>query len=284
MKKLLSLLISIFFVLSLLVSCTQVQSNKPQVFVSFYALEDFAREIGGDRIDITNLAKNGEPHDFEISAAQMAKLTNGDLFVYSGGVDSWAKDVAEGAKAEGCYVLEANGTVDLNNEHDPHIWLNPDIAISQMEQICTALCTIDKGNSDFYIANLKLAQEKYNLLKQQIEAAKQKTLSHTIITAHGAYAHLLDLLGIKQLSIEGIHGEGDPSAAQMARIIDYAKQNNVKYIFVSPNENARSAQSAANEVGAKILYLDSLEVNNENGGYFKAMEQNINTILNSIIK
>ncbi len=284
MKKILLLILSIFFVLSLLVSCTQEQSNKPQVFVSFYVLEDFAKEIGGDKIDITNLAKNGEPHDFETSAAQMAKLSKSDLFIYSGGVDSWAEDISDSAKASGCYVLKANGNVDLDSEHDPHIWLNPDIAISQMEQICTALCKIDEGNSDFYIANLKLAQEKCNFLKQQITDSRQKTDSHTIITAHGAYAHLLDLLGIEQLSIEGIHGKGDPTAAQMARIIDYAKENNIKYIFVSPNETAKSAQSVANEVGAQILYLDSLEVNNENGGYFKAMEQNINTILNSIIK
>ena len=66
MKKFLSLIISIFFVLSLLPSCTQEQSDKLQVYVSFYALEGFARDIGGAKLAVTNLVQTGEPHDFEI--------------------------------------------------------------------------------------------------------------------------------------------------------------------------------------------------------------------------
>ncbi len=283
MKKFLSLIISIFFVLSLLPSCTQEQSDKLQVYVSFYALEDFAREIGGDKIDITNLVQTGEPHDFEISATQMARLLDGDLFIYSGTIDTWAQDISDSATSSGCLTIKADGNINLNNEHDPHIWLNPDIAIVQMEQICNALCEIDENNKDFYTNNLNSAREKCSFLKEQIALAKPKTNSHTIITAHGAYAHLLDLLGITQLSIEGIHGEGDPTAAQMAKIIDFARENNIKHIFVSPNENSKSAQSVANEVGAKILYLDSLEVDNQNGGYFSAMEKNIEEISNSVM-
>ncbi len=283
MKKFLSLIISIFFVLSLLPSCTQEQSDKLQVYVSFYAIEDFAREIGGDKIDVINLVQTGEPHDFEISATQMAKLLNSDLFIYSGTIDSWAQDISDSAAHEGCLVLKADGNINLNNHHDPHIWLNPDIAIAQMEQICNALCEIDENNKDFYTNNLNGAKEKCDLLKQKINSSKDKTNSHTIITAHGAYAHLLDLLGITQLSIEGIHSEGDPTAAQMAKIIDFARENNIKHIFVSPNENSKSAQGVANEVGAKIVYLDSLEVNNQNGGYFNAMEKNIEEISNSVI-
>ncbi len=280
MKKFLSLIISIFFVLSVLPSCTQERSDKLQVYVSFYALEDFAREIGGDKIDITNLVQNGEPHDFEISATQMAKLLDSDLFIYSGGIDSWAQDISDSTGS--VRTVKADGNIDLNNEDDPHIWLNPDTAIAQMEQICNSLCEIDEKNKDFYTNNLNRAKEKCNMLKEQIALAKPVTSSHTIITAHGAYAHLLDLLHVTQLSVEGIHSEGDPTAAQMAKIIDFARENSIKHIFVSPNENSKSAQGVANEVGAEIVYLDSLEVNNQNGGYFNAMEKNINEILNSI--
>ena len=109
-----------------------------------------------------------------------------------------------------------------------------------------------------------------------------KTEGKTIVVSHGAYGHLLGELKVKQLAIEGIHSEGDPTAAHMAEIIDYIRENNIKYIFVSPNENSKSAMAVADETGAKILQLDSMESDNQGGSYFDIMEKNLDIIEQSI--
>ena len=282
MKKTLLLILSIFLVLSLLVSCTQEESDKLQIYASFYVLEDFAKQIGGDKVEVVNLTGNGDAHNFEISASQMAKLTKADLFIYIGGVDEWAVDIENSLTSADCYPFELDGGVDLTKTEDAHIWLNPDIAINQMDRLCDALCALDPQNAQYYKQNYAIAEEKELALDAKINEAKEKTASQTMVVTHGAYGHLCKKLGMEQLAVEGIHGKGDPTPLQMAKVIDFIKENDIKYIFTSPNESTKSAQNIVDQTGVELLELDPLDVDNNNGGYFAAMEKNITTIVNSI--
>ena len=282
MKKTLLLILSIFLVLSLLVSCTQERSDKLQIYASFYVLEDFAKQIGGDKVEVVNLTGNGDAHNFEISASQMAKLTKADLFIYIGGVDEWAIDIENSLTSADCYPFELDGGVDLAKTEDAHIWLNPDIAINQMSKLCDALCALDPQNAQYYKQNYAVAEEKELALDAKINEAKKKTASQTMVVTHGAYGHLCKKLGMEQLAVEGIHGKGDPTPLQMAKVIDFIKENDIKYIFTSPNENAKSVQNIIAQTGVELLELDPMDVDNNNGGYFSAMEKNITTIVNSI--
>lgn len=281
MKKLLTALLCF----SLLTGCAPLRedsSQKAQIFASFYVVEDFVNQIGKDKAEVTTLAKNGSVHDFEISATQMAALCKSDLFVYMGGADHWAEYVAKTAANDGCRTLALCS--DLTKEHieDYHLWLDPDNAIEQMERICTYLSEADSENAEYFRGNLETAKEKYKSLKEKTQELKRKTQGKTIVVSHGAYGYLCEELGMNQLAIEGIHGESDPTAAQMAQIIDYVKENNIKYIFASPNENSKSAQTVSSETGAQVLYLDSLESDNESGGYFEAMQKNLEQIEKSL--
>lgn len=282
MKKTLLLILSIFLVLSLLVSCTQEESDKLQIYASFYVLEDFAKQIGGDKVEVVNLTGNGDAHNFEISASQMAKLTKADLFIYIGGVDEWAIDIENSLTSADCYPFELDCGVDLTKTEDAHIWLNPDIAINQMSKLCDALCALDPQNAQYYKQNYAVAEEKELALDAKINEAKKKTASQTMVVTHGAYGHLCKKLGMEQLAVEGIHGKGDPTPLQMAKVIDFIKENDIKYIFTSPNESTKSAQNIVDQTGVELLELDPLDVDNNNGGYFAAMEKNITTIVNSI--
>ncbi len=280
MKKLITALLCLL--LTACASPREGSSQKTQIFASFYVVEDFVNQIGKDKTEVTTLAENGSVHDFEISATQMAALCKSDLFVYMGGADHWAEYVAKTTANDGCKTLALCS--DLTQEHieDYHLWLDPDNAIEQMERICTYLSEVDSENAEYFRKNLETAKEKYKGLKQKMQELKTKTQGKTIVVSHGAYGYLCEELGMKQLAIEGIHGESDPTAAQMAQIIDYVKENNIKYIFASPNENSKSAQTVSAETGAQILYLDSLEADNQNGGYFEEMQKNLEQIEKSL--
>ncbi len=86
---------------------------------------DFTKTIGGDDIDLTNIVPTGtEPHDFEPTASDMAKLSEADIFIYNGvGMESWADKIIE--------TLPQNVKVICTSEqiptdgNDPHIWLSP---------------------------------------------------------------------------------------------------------------------------------------------------------------
>jgi len=257
------------------------EKTKPEVFTSFHVMESLVREIGGDKVEITNLTQNGEVHDFEISASQMAALCEGDLFVFCGGADHWAEDIAQTVQGEGCEVLETSQGIAADND-DFHLWLDPDIAMEHMKKICASLSQINPQNKAVFEENLAKANEKYIALKEDIALATQKTVGKTIVVSHGAYGYLCKELGLEQLSIEGVHGESDPTAAQMAEVIDFVKQNNIKYIFTSPQEASKPAQTVADEANAEVLTLDSMECDNGNGGYFEVMEYNLEQIKKSL--
>jgi len=269
MKK---IIIFLSFLLALS-SCSSknTENTKPKVFTSFHVMESLVREIGADKVEITNLTQNGEVHDFEISASQMAALCEGDLFVFCGGADHWAEDIAQTVQSEGGEVLKASQGIATHND-DFHIWLDPDMAMEQMKKICESLSQINPQNKALFEENLAKANKKYIVLKNNIELAAQKTAGETIVVSHGAYGYLCKELGLEQLSIEGVHGESDPTAAQMAEVIDFVKQNDIKYIFTSPQEASKPAQTVAAEANAEVLTLDSMECDNGNGGYFEVMD------------
>lgn len=99
MKKIIKLIPLMLILVLALTSCQKNAENsgKPKVYTSFYAMYDFAKTIGGDDIDLTNIVPTGtEPHDFEPTASDMAKLSEADIFIYNGvGMESWADKIIE---------------------------------------------------------------------------------------------------------------------------------------------------------------------------------------------
>ena len=152
MKRKLSLIV----VLSLLLtSCGVVvkQPDKLTVYASFYAMNDFVREIGGEDIVYHSIVPLGtEPHDFEPTAADMAKLSDADVFVYNGmGIDDWAVRVKEALPDDVVTVCASDNLNGMSENTDPHVWLSLENAQLQLENIYKAFSTADSKNADRYL-------------------------------------------------------------------------------------------------------------------------------------
>ncbi len=278
MKKLSVFILALLqLVLSTACQSTNPNSDKLQVYTSFYAMYDFAKQIGGDKADIYLLCPPGqEPHDFEPTAHDIAKLSTADIFIYNGmGMEHWAKSVAD-MLSDNVTVIEASkyATHKVQNG-DPHIWLNPKNAYEQGEAIADALIEKDPANKDYYKKNLKEYRQKINYLKQDLETARNMFRSHTIVVSHDAYANLCELLKITQISVSGKDNADEPTPQKMAEIEKYIKENNIKYIFTEPLGTSDIMKALAKDTGCEILALDPFEGNSENKDYFKVMYENI---------
>lgn len=274
MKKLISLLC--VFVLILCTACTStpVQSDKLQVYTSFYAMYDFTRLIGGDLVQITNLVPSGvEPHDWEPAPADMRKLESGGVFIYSGHhMESWTESVISSIKSDKLIAVET--AKDIPESSDPHVWLNPNYALIQMKAICDALSDADPKNKDMYMANYQVCSEKI----QKLDSAYLNAgfTKHDIVVAHEAYGHLCDKYGLKQVAVEGLQGDSDPSPAKMVKIIEFARTNNIEYIFFENDTETKVLNTIKNEIGAQTLMLNPFETGGkENKDYFTVMEENL---------
>lgn len=242
--------------------------NKISVTASFYPLYFFASEIGGKYADVKNITPaSAEPHDYEPTAQDIARIEKSRILILNGGkLEAWGNKIRDDLKGTNVTVVTtgdtlANQTVieEGQSRQDPHIWLSPPLAKKEVQTILEAFIKIDSKNKDYYVSNAnKLTGEIDNLdneYKSGLASCKQKD----IITSHAAFGYLASHLGLTQVPISGLSPDAEPSPRQLADIADFARKNNVKYIFFESLVSPKLSETIASEVGAKTLVLDPIE-------------------------
>jgi len=281
MKKIISLFLALIIALGLAGCGEKIKpdSEKMQVYASFYAMYDFARTIAGDAADVHLMCPSGaEPHDYEPTAADIAKLSRADVFIYNGnGMEHWADKVASTLK-DVAVVCTSNGLVD-ENATDPHIWLSPKKAQLQIESIYKAFVEADPDNEAIYTLNYEKQVDMIAEMQATYSGAFDKMAKKTIVVGHGAYSYLCDEYGIEQITIESASGESDPSPADMAEIIDKVKNDDIKYICAEEMNSSKVVEAVARETGAEVVELNSFEGSADDEHYIDVMHRNLATLV-----
>ena len=272
MKKIFLLTAALLILTSCAAQKTE-DNGKINVYASFYAMYDFARTIGGDDINLYNIMPAGaEPHDFEPSAADMAKLTEADVFIYNGnGMDAWAEDIAL-TLPDTVQSVAASQVLSLHYDGDPHTWLSPTCALLQAETICRALETADSANADKYRERMNKFSEQTGELADEYRSAGLDGMK--LFVTHGAYRYLCEEFGMEQIAPAASAGD-DPSPAQMAEFVDEIKSSGAKYIFYDPLDGGKTAEAAAREAGIETAELYTFEGDSENRDYGTVMRFNL---------
>lgn len=280
MKKIIPILISAL----LLTSCGGVVYNtaeKPTIYSSFYAMDSFVKTIGGEDIVHHSVVPLGsEPHSFELSAKDMAKLSDADLFVYSGhGIDDWVKDVTA-ELPETVSVVCASEHIEADG-NDPHVWLSPSNAKEQLQAICDALSVADENNFENYRQRLNEYAEKIDEVEAEYKNAGFE--GKKLFVTHGAYGYLCSEFGMEQVALEGLSGESDPSPAQMAQMVEEIKASGAKCIFYDPLEKSKLADAVASEAGIGTAPLCTFEGDSEHRDYVEIMKLNLESLKQGLL-
>ncbi|MEK4660566.1 zinc ABC transporter substrate-binding protein [Priestia sp. FSL H7-0729] len=166
---------------------------------------------------------------------------------------------------------------------DPHVWLSPALAVKEVRNIEAGLAQAApehaeqfKQNADTYIAQLES-------LDQDFKAAVTDSKRKDFITQHAAFGYLAKEYGLQQVPIAGLSPEQEPSAAQMASVIDFAKEHQVKTIFFETLVSSKVSETIASEVGAKTAVLNPIEGLTEEEiaagmDYISVMRQNLEAL------
>jgi zinc transport system substrate-binding protein len=263
---------------------TDADAGAIKVSASFYPLYDFTSKVGKGHVEVSNLVPAGtEPHDWEPSTQDMASLQEADLIVYNGaGMESWVDDVKASFGETGPVFVEASSGIELrafseagddaadshdhddhadehdHGGHDPHVWLAPELAKVEAQNIKDALVDKDPDHAADYEDNYASFAAALDELDQAF--AKLKDLPHkTIVVSHAAFGYLCDAYGLTQIPIAGMDAEGEPDAKTMAEIIGSVKELNVKTIFSEELVSPKVAEQIAEATGASVEVLNPLE-------------------------
>lgn len=257
--------------------------DKVNIMVSVYPLKEFADKIAGDKAEISCMVpENMEPHDYEPKTKDFEALTKSDAFIYNGlGLETWVDSVNSAIGDKDIRIVDSSDGVDVRKEGDsidPHSWLSLKEAQKQAENIKDTLIEIDEKNKDYY-------EENYDAFKSELEVLyneyKEKFdgLSHKdFVTGHAAFGYLCREFGLNQKSVENLFAEGEPTPKQLQELVIFCKENNIKTVFSESLASPKVSETLANEVGAQVVPILTLESNEDDKSYIEAMKYNLEEI------
>lgn len=260
------------------------QIPKITVVASFFPIYEFAKQVGGDRVNVITLIPAGvEPHDYEPTIQQLRQAEGADVVFYNGlgFEDSWI-DMVTNDNLVDTSVL-SNLSQD-NHMGNPHIWLDPIIAKGQVQQIENALIEIDPNNKIYYQKNAKNFIDKLDALDSKIRSALQTCEKKDFIAFHDAFSYFAKRYGLIQHSVQGLSPEGEVLPQRIEETISLATALGLKVIYAEELVDPRFAEVIAQEIpNGKVLALSPLEgIDNDEKdsgiGYLDKMEQNISNL------
>ena len=280
------------------------------VVASFSIIGDFAKNVGGDRIHLTTIVgPDGDAHVYEPSPADATAMAKANVVLVNGlHFEGFLQRLVEtsGTKAtvveltKGVTPLEfktefaeedegANSGEAGHGNIDPHAFQSIANAKTYVANIADAFCGADAEGCDGYKANAAAYTEKLDALEGQVKDAIAAIPAdkRTIITSHDAFGYFEHEYGLTFRAPEGISTEAEPSAADVARLIDQVRQEKAAAIFVENITNTRLIEQIASETGLKLggtLYSDALSpADGPASTYIDLMKNNITTIKGAIL-
>ena len=154
---------------------------------------------------------------------------------------------------------QTNEADHSDEEMDPHIWTSPKLVKTQVENITKLLIQIDPQNETTYQANLADFLTEIDQLDLELQSEFKDLTNRKFMVYHPAWGYFAQDYGLEQIAIE--IGGTEPSAKEMSQIIDLAKTEQVKVIFVQPEFSVRSAETIASEIGGRVIPISNLEYN-----------------------
>jgi zinc/manganese transport system substrate-binding protein len=289
-----------------------------KVVATFSILGDWIANVAGDKVDLKVLVGAGsDTHTYEPSPADSATLSEADLIFEIGAeFETWLDALVEssGTKAKRIVLTEGfellpfeghehehegedmhhGGEGDKEGEHehgefDPHVWHDVSLVMKMVERIRDALIEADSANAEsytlqtsLYIAELGLLDGELLLAVDEIPEARR-----VLITTHETFAYFGARYGFKVDSALGVTTEAaDPSAGEIAELIERVKASGVPAIFADNVSNPRLMEQIAREAGVKLappLFTDALgEKGSDGETYVKMMRYNLRTIIEAL--
>jgi zinc/manganese transport system substrate-binding protein len=266
--------------------------DKINVTASFSILGDFAKNVGGDRVNVTTLVgTNSDVHVYTPAPADAKKIADAKLVIVNGlGVEGWLPRLVQSSGSKATIVIATNGIAPrkLGSDADPHAWQSVVNAKIYVANIRDALVVADpagettyRGNADAYLAKLDALDREVRDAIAQIPQARRK-----VISTHDAFGYFAAAYGVAFVAPQGVSTESEASARDIAAIITQIRAAKIPAVFLENISDPRLIKRIAAETGAKIggtLYSDSLT--GENGDaptYIDMVRHNIKALTGAL--
>ncbi|PDV99007.1 hypothetical protein A9Q02_14085 [Candidatus Chloroploca asiatica] len=267
-------------VLLLLTACGQPQAAAPmveapdapaeavvaepmQVMVSILPQKYFVERVGGDRVQVSVMVPPGSsPATYEPTPAQMTALSQAQAY-FSIGVP-FEKAWLERIQAANATMQRVDTTAGIermpmgasSENLDPHVWLSPTLVKTQAEIIAATLSDLDPSAAPMYASRLADFSADIDALDTSIRTTLDGVSQRKFMVFHPAWGYFARDYDLEQIPVEV--GGQEPSAAELAALIDRAQTEGITVIFAQPEFSTRAAETIASQIGGEVMLISPL--------------------------
>ncbi|AWC24595.1 putative periplasmic iron-binding protein precursor [Aminobacter sp. MSH1] len=290
-------------------TATSASADPLKVVASFSIIGDFARNVGGDRIELTTLVgPDGDAHVYEPSPADAVTMSKANVVLVNGlQFEGFLQRLVEASATKASVVELTMGVEPIKmkegHEHaaeagsddhnhgdlDPHAFQSIANARIYVKNIADAFCAADASGCDSYKANAEVYTAKLDAADAEVKVAVAAIPEdkRIVITSHDAFGYFENAYGLTFLAPEGISTEAEASAADVAALISQVRGDKASAIFLENITNPRLIEQISSETGVKVggtLYSDALsKADGAAATYIDMMKANIATIKGAIL-
>ncbi len=312
MKKIF-ITIYLFLIAAVLVSaCRGPASDSPAagpvILASTTFLADIAQNVAGDRVRVESLLPFGaDPHAYQAAPADVAKIADSNVLIVNGlEYEHFLEPLLENAGGERTVIEATAGLtphemgqhegeeLEGEEEHDheagdPHMWLDPNLVVTYVENIRDGLSEADLAGADEYEANASAYIAQLEALDtwivEQVEVIPPAR--RLLVTNHEALGYFAARYGFEVVDtiLPSFSSEASASAQEIAAAVDAIRASGAPAIFLGEVENADLAEQIAAETGVKVvddLYLETLTEGPPAATYIDMMKHNVTRIVEAL--
>lgn len=266
-----------------------------RIVTSFYPMYIATLNIvdGANSIQLENLAspQTGCLHDYQLKTGDMKKLEHADVFVANGaGMESFLDKILKDRSnlpiitaTDGIELLAGYEHDDSDHEghdHDddefnPHVWMNLDKYMQQVDNIANQLATLNPENAEVYRTNAIAYNKKISALKQEMATELSGVQSQDIVILHDAFAYFADEFGLNIVASVEVESEQGLSAKEVKALIETVKSSGANMLFAEKQYSGNVGRTIEKETGIQSYVWDSCVTGDLNpDSYLNAMREN----------
>ncbi|HKS37165.1 MAG TPA: zinc ABC transporter substrate-binding protein [Verrucomicrobiae bacterium] len=283
---------------------TRAADQTIKVTTTVTMVTDLVKQIGGDRVEVRGLMGPGvDPHLYKATASDVIKLQQADVIFYSGLLlEGKVQDLFAKMARTKKHVYPVTEAIPLERlleppefagHYDPHVWFEVPLWEMGVETVVKGLTEFDPKGRDYFEARGKETRAKMKelhewALRRSAELPKGKRI---LVTSHDAYNYFGRAYGFQVVGLQGISTVTEAGLADMAKLVDFIKQNKVKAIFVESSVPHNTIERISKDAGVKIggeLFSDAMgtpgqiEKGYDLGTYEGMIKHNLNTIVDAL--
>jgi len=293
---------SILGLVALLATAAPRAAGPLKVVTTTEDLGSLAREVGGDKVAVTPLAKGyQDPHFVDPKPSFILAVSRADLLVVVGREleIGWLPPLQNSSRnakiqigADGYLDASLNVRIleiptgqitramgDVHPLGNPHYWLEPGNGRIMAQAIRDRLTQLDPGDKAYFAQRYAAFDERLAAAEKRWDAMLAPYKGTKLVTYHRSWPNFMERFNLDVMGYVEPKPGIPPSPSHTIDLIEDMKRQGAKLIIVEPYFDLKTPQAIANQVGGKVLMLaPSVGGTKEATDYIQLFEYDVTTL------